>query len=170
MSQPTFQSYDLFAVRLSRGDHSHGVVQIMEESWAVLCGEGFTNKEAKVVCRQLGFQDGMSLALGSFGTFYGRYVRPNITCNGTEKSILDCKYDEFRGCQKDSFLGYAVVSCFNGKPSKGIYWFSIQGRVHEILYFSYTQTIYSMLMPTYQAWLKIHILSGSTYAFILYIC
>ena len=121
MSQPTCQSYDLFVVRLSRGDHSHGVVQIMEESWAVLCGEGFTNKEAKVVCRQLGFQDGMSLALGSFGTFYGRYVRPNITCNGTEKSILDCKYDEFRGCQKDSFLGYAVVSCFNGKPSKGIY-------------------------------------------------
>ena len=119
-SQPTFPYY-FFAVRLSRGDHSHGVVQIMEESWAVLCGEGFTNKEAKVVCRQLGFQDGMSLALGSFGTFYGRYVRPNITCNGTEKSILDCKYDEFRGCQKDSFLGYAVVSCFNGKPSKGMY-------------------------------------------------
>ena len=91
----------------------------MEETWAVLCGEGFTNKEAKVVCRQLGFADGMSLSLGSFGTFYGRYVRPNISCNGTEKSILDCSYDEFRGCQKDSFLGYAVVSCFNGTLSKG---------------------------------------------------
>ena len=112
-----------FTVRLSRGDHSHGVVQIMEESWAVLCGEGFTNKEAKVVCGQLGFQDGMALALGSFGTFYGRYVRPNISCNGTEKTILDCSYDEFRGCQKDSFLGYAVVSCFNGKLSKGTWSF-----------------------------------------------
>ena len=105
-------------VRLSRGDHSHGVVQIMEEAWAVLCGEGFTDKEARVVCGQLGFQEGMALSLGSFGTFYGRYVRPNITCNGTEDSILDCAYDEFRGCQKDSFLGYAVVSCFNGVLDK----------------------------------------------------
>ena len=32
---------------------------------------------------------------------------------------MDCAYDEFRGCQKDSFLGYAVVSCFNGKLSNG---------------------------------------------------
>lgn len=104
-------------VRLSRGDHSHGVVQIMEENWSVLCGEGFSDKEAKVVCIQLGFQDGMALAMGSFGTFYGKYVRPNVSCNGTEKSILECKYDKFRACQKDSFLGYAVVSCFNGSLS-----------------------------------------------------
>lgn len=106
-------------VRLSRGDHSHGVVQILEDNWSVLCGEGFTDKEANVVCRQLGFQDGMALGMSSFGTFYGKYVRPNVTCNGTESSILDCKYDKFRACQTDSFLGYAVVSCFNGAVSKG---------------------------------------------------
>ncbi|XP_060571753.1 deleted in malignant brain tumors 1 protein-like isoform X2 [Ruditapes philippinarum] len=104
-------------VRLSRGDHSHGVVQIMEENWSVLCGEGFTDKEARIVCKQLGFQDGMALAMGSFGTFYGKYVRPNVSCNGTEKTILNCSYDKFRACQKDSFLGYAVVSCFNGSLS-----------------------------------------------------
>lgn len=111
--------YNFFSVRLSRGDHSHGVVQIMEENWSVLCGEGFTDKEARIVCRQLGFQDGMALAMGSFGTFYGKYVRPNVSCNGTESSILDCSYDKFRACQKDSFLGYAVVSCFNGSLNTG---------------------------------------------------
>jgi len=56
----------------------------------------------------------MALAMGSFGTFYGKYVRPNVSCTGDEGSILDCPYDKFRACQKDSFLGYAVVSCFNG--------------------------------------------------------
>ncbi|XP_052791481.1 deleted in malignant brain tumors 1 protein-like isoform X3 [Mya arenaria] len=105
-------------VRLSRGDHSHGVVQIMEDNWSVLCGEGFTDKEAKMVCKQLGFQNGTALAMGSFGTFYGRYVRPNVSCVGDEDSIIGCPYDKFRACQKDSFLGYAVVSCFNGQPSK----------------------------------------------------
>ena len=104
----------------------------MEESWAVLCGEGFTDKEARIVCHQLGFQEGMALSLGSFGTFYGRYVRPNITCNGTEDSILDCAYDEFRGCQKDSFLGYAVVSCFNGTldKSKKVHIFTMEIATH----------------------------------------
>ena len=119
-------------VRLSRGDHSHGVVQIMEEFWAVLCGEGFTDKEARVVCNQLGFQEGIALSVGTFGTFVGIYVRPNVTCNGTEDSILDCAYDEFRGCQKDSFLGYAVVSCFNGTldKSKKVHVFTMEIATH----------------------------------------
>ncbi|XP_052276945.1 deleted in malignant brain tumors 1 protein-like isoform X3 [Dreissena polymorpha] len=105
-------------VRLSRGDHSHGVVQIMEDNWSVLCGEGFGNKEAQRVCYELGFQNGIALAMGSFGTFYGKYVRPNVTCVGNESSILNCTYDKFRACQKDAFLGYAVVSCFNGTLNK----------------------------------------------------
>ncbi|WAR00368.1 LOW QUALITY PROTEIN: DMBT1-like protein, partial [Mya arenaria] len=113
-----FADGDPVTVRLSRGDHSHGVVQIMEDNWSVLCGEGFTDKEAKMVCKQLGFQNGTALAMGSFGTFYGRYVRPNVSCVGDEDSIIGCPYDKFRACQKDSFLGYAVVSCFNGQPSK----------------------------------------------------
>ena len=54
--EPNAYACVLAAVRLSRGDHSHGVVQIMEDNWSVLCGEGFTNTEAKVVCKQLGFQ------------------------------------------------------------------------------------------------------------------
>lgn len=105
-------------VRLSRGDHSHGVVQIMDQYWSVLCGEGFTDTDAKVICRELGFQYGRNLPKGTFGTFYGRYSRPNITCHGNESTILDCKYDELRSCQRENYLGYAAVSCYNGTLNK----------------------------------------------------
>ncbi|XP_052098351.1 deleted in malignant brain tumors 1 protein-like [Mytilus californianus] len=106
-------------VRLSRGDHSHGVVQIMDQYWSVLCGEGFNNTEARVVCLQLGFENGRVLPMGSFGTFYGRYARPNINCTGSENSILNCNYDRFRGCQRDNYLAYASVSCYNGTMTRG---------------------------------------------------
>ena len=92
----------------------------MDQYWSVLCGEGFNNTEARVVCRQLGFENGHVLPMGSFGTFYGRYARPNINCTGREKSILDCNYDRFRGCQRDNYLAYASVSCYNGTMSRGL--------------------------------------------------
>ncbi|XP_052238674.1 scavenger receptor cysteine-rich domain superfamily protein-like [Dreissena polymorpha] len=105
-------------VRLSRGDNSHGVVEIMEDKWSVLCGEGFGNKLAQIVCFELGFQNGIALAMGSFNDIPTTYVRSNITCVGNESSILNCTYDKFRACQEDKFLNYAVVSCLNGSLSK----------------------------------------------------
>ena len=113
-------------MRLSRGDHSHGVVQIMDQYWSVLCGEGFTDKEAMVICREMGFQYGRNLPKGTFGTFYGRYSRPNITCLGNESSILECKYDELRSCQRENYLGYAAVSCYNGTLNKSRPAYSVQ--------------------------------------------
>ena len=92
----------------------------MDQYWSVLCGEGFNNTEAKVVCQQLGFENGRVLPMGSFGTFYGRYARPNINCTGRENSILQCAYDRFRGCQRDNYLAYASVSCYNGTMSRGM--------------------------------------------------
>ncbi|XP_033749618.1 deleted in malignant brain tumors 1 protein-like isoform X1 [Pecten maximus] len=104
-------------VRLSRGDHSYGVVKVMDQFWSVLCGEGFDNKDAMVICTQLGFLSGRALPPGSFGTFYGRYTWPNLNCTGNETKIEDCGYDRFRGCQRDNYLGYAAVSCYNGSLS-----------------------------------------------------
>lgn len=91
----------------------------MENGWSVLCSEGFDDNDARVVCRQLGFNNGRALAQGSFGKMYGRYIRANIDCQGTEDSILNCTYDKFRQCQKDNFLGYGAVSCYNGSLSQG---------------------------------------------------
>lgn len=102
------------------------MVQIMDQYWSVLCGEGFTDKEAMVICREMGFQYGRNLPKGTFGTFYGRYSRPNITCLGNESSILECKYDELRSCQRENYLGYAAVSCYNGTLNKSRPAFSVQ--------------------------------------------
>lgn len=108
-------------MRLSRGDHSYGVVKVMDQFWSVLCGEGFDTKDAKVICRQLGFTSGRALPPGSFGTFYGRYTWPNLNCTGNESLVSECEHDRFRGCQRDNYLGYAAVSCYNGSVSVGTY-------------------------------------------------
>ena len=113
-------------VRLSQGDHSNGIVMIPQRyrtytRWVALCGMGFTNNEARVVCRELGFQNGRALSRGAYGRFYSRsFVRRNITCTGREQSILNCSYSRGR-CYSYSNTGYASVHCYNGSLPTGKY-------------------------------------------------
>ncbi|XP_071095519.1 uncharacterized protein [Haliotis cracherodii] len=106
-------------LRLYRGDHGHGVVLIWRQfgrysSWQPLCGTGFDDTAAKVVCRELGFQNGRALPRGSYGTYYySTYLGSNITCTGNEASIRNCTLGSGT-CSRQGYTGYASVSCYNG--------------------------------------------------------
>jgi len=53
-----------------------------------VCNEGWTDKEARVVCRSQGYASGVA-----FGGRYSYNPPPRIlsfTCNGTETSLNDC--------------------------------------------------------------------------------
>ncbi|KAK6179250.1 hypothetical protein SNE40_011654 [Patella caerulea] len=106
-------------VRLRNGDHSSGIVQIMNRrygyaTWTVLCGSGFGDTEARVVCHEMGFSNGRSLPAGSYGKYFGTpYIRNNIACTGSESSILNCSYAGST-CFSNSNTNYASVACFNG--------------------------------------------------------
>lgn len=68
---------------------SKGRVQIMfNGEWGRVCNSSWGDKEAGVLCRQLGYIDGIS------STFTNRskgHVWMNyIECDGHEKSILEC--------------------------------------------------------------------------------
>ncbi|WAQ98226.1 L3BPA-like protein [Mya arenaria] len=55
-------------VRITGGKDFLGVVQFYENGkWNSLCADGFGRKDANVVCRQLGFKNGMALNIGVGG-------------------------------------------------------------------------------------------------------
>lgn len=69
---------------------SHGV-------WGRVYGNSYWGqKEAAVVCRQLGFR-GVTTALrySSFGEGSGPVLMSNVQCTGNEKTIQQCQYDDW---------------------------------------------------------------------------
>ncbi|XP_048726964.2 uncharacterized protein LOC125645466 isoform X2 [Ostrea edulis] len=59
--------------------------------WGGICKTGWTKKNAQVVCQQFGLPSDnaqMSRRLTTMPSSY--FLWTNITCNGTEKSLLDC--------------------------------------------------------------------------------
>ncbi|CAD5124263.1 DgyrCDS12557 [Dimorphilus gyrociliatus] len=94
---------------------AHGLVKIYQDSntydnWFKVCNKGFTNKEASVVCRTMGFQYGISFCCNAYGidTRAGSMVK--ISCKyGNESSLSSCK---LQSCQD---LEYASVACSHNK-------------------------------------------------------
>ncbi|XP_048249663.1 uncharacterized protein LOC124119039 isoform X2 [Haliotis rufescens] len=103
-------------VRLhTRYSNSTGIVIFKNATLsAPVSGEGFDDKAASVVCRQLGFQKGgISLSFNPFNYyFYKVYSFSNMTCNGDEANLMDCEHN-------GTYLRYsskpAVVKCTTGK-------------------------------------------------------
>ena len=107
-SQDEVGSYQTGTVRLidATGNPSKtgiGRIEILKENWGTFCNTKFTNKSAKVVCKQMGFLDGKifgeseSLATCSNvlgNDLCGQYNTPikytEVICLGHEKNIRDC--------------------------------------------------------------------------------
>lgn len=69
-----------------------------------------------VTCKQLGLQHGVSVCCGAYGYMYAKGVMDNVTCTGSEESLLKCSSTPpYSSCSRD----YAAVACYNGTlPSK----------------------------------------------------
>lgn len=106
----------IVSVRLHRRySNSTGIVIFKNATLsAPVSGEGFDDKAASVVCRQLGFEKGgISLSFNPFDYFtYRVYSFSNMTCNGDEANLMDCEHN-------GTYLRYsskpAVVKCTTGK-------------------------------------------------------
>ncbi|XP_050390927.1 scavenger receptor cysteine-rich domain superfamily protein-like [Patella vulgata] len=64
-----------------------------------VCPDGFGQKEAHVVCRQLGFNnnEGVDPDINvDFGKGSGPALVSNINCKGNESSLSNCKHPDFR--------------------------------------------------------------------------
>eukprot|EP00731_Ephydatia_muelleri_P017284 Em0010g382a len=81
------------SVRLRNGYlDSEGRVEIcVNRAWGTVCGFGFGQADASVVCRQLGYYPvGTAKLYSSYGYGSGPILLSNLACNGFELSLLEC--------------------------------------------------------------------------------
>lgn len=100
------------------GNSVEGRVEIfLNGEWGTVCDDlwdteesGITN--AEVACAQLGFSTEGAQPLPRFGSFVapgpGPIHRDDVSCTGTEESLVDCAFSETIDCRKEEDLG---ISC-----------------------------------------------------------
>ena len=74
-------------------DQYEGRVEILVNGqWGTICDDLWSDKDASVVCHQLGFSAEGALArnFSYFGQGTGPIILDNVQCNGTEVTIADC--------------------------------------------------------------------------------
>ncbi|GAB1603362.1 scavenger receptor cysteine-rich type 1 protein M130-like, partial [Argonauta hians] len=79
-------------LRLTGGNnHVSGNVEIdFNNQWGSICDNGWTDKEAHVVCRMLGYSDGVAFVNSNFGQIFHKVWLDNVKCVGTETSLTQC--------------------------------------------------------------------------------
>ena len=80
--------------RLS-GNTYMGIVEFWREGrWGAICKNGFTFREAEVVCRQLGWNEGVA-SVGYDVTTAGAipFHFQSVTCDASETDICNCTKD-----------------------------------------------------------------------------
>ena len=104
-------------VRLADGDATSGRVEILyEDQWGTLCHDYFSDTDAKVICRQLGFPEGNHIAKsgGYFPAGIGNIWIDDLSCSGSEQNIHDCNFPgwDVHNCNHNEDAG---VICDPGK-------------------------------------------------------
>ena len=71
-----------------------GRVELCEHGeWGTICNAYWDDREARVVCRQLGYESDTAMALPGYPIHgVGPIHRAHITCEGNETTLLDCTY------------------------------------------------------------------------------
>ena len=114
---------------------SEGRVEISYNGkWGTVCDSFWSDNDARVVCRQLGYLDGVAQA----NSFYGSGTGPSwlyyVRCDGDEKSVWSCT---------NSGFNVSNTSCRNHKYDASVY---CTGRGNMIsLLFLFSSEVHSIL-------------------------
>jgi hypothetical protein len=74
------------------GSHNAGRVEVYYQGqWGTVCDDRWDINDARVVCRQLGFQDAeRAYTLSYFGSGIGKIWLDDVSCAGHESSLFLC--------------------------------------------------------------------------------
>ena len=65
----------------------------LNDNWVTVFDEDWENADARVVCRQLGFNgSSLSVKQSMFGSGSGPVYMNTVDCIGDEERLLDCKF------------------------------------------------------------------------------
>ncbi|XP_051021519.1 neurotrypsin [Acomys russatus] len=82
-----------FPIRLMDGENKkEGRVEVfVNGQWGTICDDGWTDKHAAVICRQLGYKGpARARTMAYFGEGKGPIHMDNVKCTGNEKTLADC--------------------------------------------------------------------------------
>ena len=81
-------------LRLVGGNNEfEGRVEIcISALWGTVCDDGWDNRDAEVVCRQLGHvnTEAQALHMATFGPGTGDIHLDNVACTGSEERLISC--------------------------------------------------------------------------------
>lgn len=79
-------------VRLRGGDSQRsGRVEISYDGvWGTVCDNSWSNLDAMVLCKQLGYRDGQAIRDSKYGGGSGPIWMNGLQCNGNESNIYSC--------------------------------------------------------------------------------
>ncbi|KAJ8025368.1 Lysyl oxidase-like 4 [Holothuria leucospilota] len=109
------------------------ILMLADDHWGTICGDGWDIIDASVACRQLG------LGYATAAPPSTHYLRPTsapiiiteMQCDGTEKSLQDCKYKSMVGnetCTCDSDHRAGIV-CTNALPDVILDLYTLQSSI-----------------------------------------
>ncbi|XP_023560196.1 neurotrypsin isoform X2 [Octodon degus] len=111
-----------FPIRLMDGENKkEGRVEVfINGQWGTICDDGWTDKNAAVICRQLGYKGpAKARTMAYFGEGKGPIHMDNVECAGSERSVADCvKQDIGRhNCRHSEDAG-VICDYFSKKASE----------------------------------------------------
>ncbi|XP_050402775.2 neurotrypsin [Patella vulgata] len=104
-------------LRLSGGGANYGRVEVYLEGpnlWGTVCDQYWSDDDATVICKQIGFNTGIAVTSAKFGQGTGPIWLQNVGCSGNEHSFNECSHN-----------GYSAHNCSHrndaGVICKGVF-------------------------------------------------
>ena len=74
-----------------------------------VCDDDWDERDATVVCRQLGFNSGERLGESFFGDVPNKFAMDRINCDGDEETIQQCYYETQEDCDFNEGAGVVCL-------------------------------------------------------------
>ena len=117
-------SDELVQLRLQGPLHSNGTGRVevfYYGQWGTICNNGWDMRDARVVCRQLGYVNALrTLPMFQFPYSSGRIWLDNVGCTGRERNITSCSHGPWGNNYCRHYEDVGVECGSEGKTNKNI--------------------------------------------------